>query len=630
MAWQADLCRFYPNAGGTTDWVYSAFVIGYQSPALANLVDGKVYHVRSEAAGLGQWELSEGVYTASTGTFSRTTVLYNSSGSGTKQSGAGTKINFTTVPQVAVVLLAEDVRNALTANLTVYVATTGSDTANTGLSAASPFATLQKAYNFISNNFDLQGFTPTIQLADGTYTTQLVINGSPTGRPQSIAVVGNTTTPANVILDMTAADCIQVTNAFVTVSGMELRTTAGLSCIAALEGSDVTIGPGMRFGASLTGTQLYSAPGKIHLNNSYAIVGSAGYHWHVRVGGRIDTPFGGAIVITLSAGLNFANGFAGLNFAQLFIAPGTLSFAGSAATGMRFFSHFGGRIESGGLGYRGFPGNAEGLRETGGQYDSETDATDTLRGWLSGLGLSTAGATATFGVAAGAANDSTNIMMMKLVSAYTKTTAAWAVGTGNGALDTGTIAASTWYHVFLIKRPDTYVVDVLVSLSATAPTLPTGYTYFRRIGSMKTDGSSQWIKFIQDGDKFRWATPVRDINNNNPGTAAVTLVFPSLPLGVRVQADLSAALFNNNAGGGTALYLSDLSQNDVAAGALTGFTIAATNTNAAAASVVFTGAPVSIMTDVLQSIRSRVGGSTADLNVMIMVHGYNDFRGRNG
>ena len=127
-----------------------------------------------------------------------------------------------------------------------------------------------------------------------------------------------------------------------------------------------------------------------------------------------------------------------------------------------------------------------------------------MRSYLAGLTLSTAGSSAAFGIAAGIAADSTNAVMMTLASAYSKTTGAWAVGTSLGGLDTGAIAANTWYHVHLIRRPDTGVVDVLLSLSATAPTLPANYTQFRRIGSMRTNASSQWLAFVQDGDRFTW------------------------------------------------------------------------------------------------------------------------------
>jgi hypothetical protein len=110
MAAFLDVCSFAPTLGGTTDWTYSAALTGYQSPAAAGAVNGAPYRVRAESADLTQWEITTGTYNSGTGVFSRTTVLYNSSGTGTGagQSGAGTKINFSTVPRVAVVALAED------------------------------------------------------------------------------------------------------------------------------------------------------------------------------------------------------------------------------------------------------------------------------------------------------------------------------------------------------------------------------------------------------------------------------------------------------------------------------------------------------------------------------------------
>ncbi len=110
MARWLDVCRFTPTLGGTTDWTYSAAVVGYQSPASAGIVNSGTYKYRAESADLSQWELGEGTYNTGTNVLTRTTVLYNSSatGTGTGQSGAGTKINFSTVPQVAVVALKED------------------------------------------------------------------------------------------------------------------------------------------------------------------------------------------------------------------------------------------------------------------------------------------------------------------------------------------------------------------------------------------------------------------------------------------------------------------------------------------------------------------------------------------
>lgn len=118
MAAWIDGCRFTPTAGSTTDWTFSAAVTGYMSPALAGVTNGRVYKYRAESADLTQWELGEGAYNTATGVLARTTVLYNSSGTGTAsgQSGAGTKINFSTVPQVAVVALKEDMISIEEAN----------------------------------------------------------------------------------------------------------------------------------------------------------------------------------------------------------------------------------------------------------------------------------------------------------------------------------------------------------------------------------------------------------------------------------------------------------------------------------------------------------------------------------
>jgi len=141
--------------------------------------------------------------------------------------------------------------------------------------------------------------------------------------------------------------------------------------------------------------------------------------------------------------------------------------------------------------------------------------------YLTGLTLSTAGSSATFSVAAGYAADSTNAELMTLASALSKTTAAWAVGSGNGAMDTGSIANSTWYHVHLIKRTDTQVVDVLFSLSASAPTMPTNYNRRRRIGTMLINASGQWVLFKQLGDEFLFDVVQPILNNVTPGSTAI-------------------------------------------------------------------------------------------------------------
>lgn len=56
------------------------------------------------------------------------------------------------------------------------------------------------------------------------------------------------------------------------------------------------------------------------------------------------------------------------------------------------------------------------------------------------------------------------------------------------ALDTGTIAVSSLYFIFVINNGST--TGTLASLSATAPTLPSGYTFFARVGAVRTINAS--------------------------------------------------------------------------------------------------------------------------------------------
>lgn len=61
---------------------------------------------------------------------------------------------------------------------------------------------------------------------------------------------------------------------------------------------------------------------------------------------------------------------------------------------------------------------------------------------------------------------------------------------GAGGLDTGTEANSTWYYVWIIYSGST--VSGLLSTSATAPTLPSGYTYSALVGAIYNESSGNF------------------------------------------------------------------------------------------------------------------------------------------
>jgi hypothetical protein len=184
------------------------------------------------------------------------------------------------------------------------------------------------------------------------------------------------------------------------------------------------------------------------------------------------------------------------------------------------------------------------------------------QGMLYGLTLSNNGADVTndIDIAVGnAASDTTPFNVMSLASTLTKRLdAAWAVGTNQGGLDTGSIANTT-YHVWLIQRSDTGVVDALFSTSATAPTMPTNYDRKRRIGSILRE-SAAIVLFFQNGDIFRRVTAATDRNNTVP--VASTLLTLSIPAGIVIQpicraflsvgASVSANMAFGSAAAGTA------------------------------------------------------------------------------
>jgi hypothetical protein len=244
-------------------------------------------------------------------------------------------------------------------------------------------------------------------------------------------------------------------------------------------------------------------------------------------------------------------------------------------------------------------------------------------GFLFGCTLSNAAADAVndITIAAGKARDATDATNIILASAITKKLdAAWAVGNDQGGLDTGS-AANVTYHVWLIKRSDTGVVDALLSTSATAPTMPANYTHKRRIGAILREGGNI-VAFRQTGDRFWRSTPSGDVNANDPGSAAVTRTL-KVPIGIEVN----AMVIHSAIQGGTGSYfyglLSSLADaNTVPSGTQHDLTIVGNNDSS--------GDSVSreVTTNTSGQIRSRLSGSIDTTYERVITLGWIDTRGR--
>lgn len=70
---------------------------------------------------------------------------------------------------------------------------------------------------------------------------------------------------------------------------------------------------------------------------------------------------------------------------------------------------------------------------------------------------------------------------------------------GAGGLDVGVRAAQTNYAIYVIMDPAGSVVSGLASLSFTAPTLPSGFTIYRRVGAISLNSASGIRPFFMSG-----------------------------------------------------------------------------------------------------------------------------------
>ena len=244
------------------------------------------------------------------------------------------------------------------------------------------------------------------------------------------------------------------------------------------------------------------------------------------------------------------------------------------------------------------------------------------QGHIYGLTLSNGtDATNDIDIAVGdAASDDTTPVLMTLSSAITKRLdAAWAVGTGNGGLDTGSIANTT-YHVWLIRRSDTGVVDGLFSASASSPTMPTNYDQKRRIGSIVRAGGAI-LSFSQLGNSFLWTDAILDITANTMGASAVTRTITA-PAGVQVDAILTTGVAVNAGLDGRGL-ISSLDEGDTAPGNTSNVGML---NNTGSDMQLFGG--LTIRTNTSAQLRTHFTVGPTGVTLLVSTRGYYDTRGQ--
>jgi hypothetical protein len=260
--------------------------------------------------------------------------------------------------------ISEAIREKLSANRTYFVDDTNGSDSNSGLASGSgnAFATIQKALD-VCATIDFNGFTVTIQLADGTYTAANSVRRCVGQAGESnLIIAGNSSTPGNVAL--TQSGSFVPTLSIPTNTGCLLKDCE----IAASSGYAVYVGGGVfrwsnvRFGT--TGQyHVFVEGGRAEAAGDYTISGDATCHWVAGAGGSYVKVQSRTITASGSrAFTQFANAQQGGS-----ITSNGCTFSGTV-TGARYSATLAGIIQTFGSGANYFPGNSAGTATSPGAY----------------------------------------------------------------------------------------------------------------------------------------------------------------------------------------------------------------------------------------------------------------------
>lgn len=228
----------------------------------------------------------------------------------------------------------------------------------------------------------------------------------------------------------------------------------------------------------------------------------------------------------------------------------------------------------------------------------------------------------------GQAVDSTGRAMMQLGSPIIKQIdAVWAAGSNVGGRASAVgLSPNQTYFCFLLRNPTNNAIEAGFDNALNASNLladATGFTQFRRVGAILTDGASNIRGFVQKEDRFLFKSIVQDLGQANPTTSA-TLHSLTVPTGIDVEADVAVEYITNDAGTFQAFGLiTSPGQNDDVP-SISRYNIRSERQDAAG---FFTSGTYERLTrtDTSGRIRSRFSSTSGD--VTIHTNGWSDDRG---
>ena len=229
-------------------------------------------------------------------------------------------------------------------------------------------------------------------------------------------------------------------------------------------------------------------------------------------------------------------------------------------------------------------------------------------------------------IAVGSCADSTNSFPMDLTSPLTKKIDLdWVEGDENGGLASGarsvadTPNATTTYFLYLIAKTDG-TTDAIWDTSPTGVNIfadASEYSYFRRIACHLIDGTNDITAYRQYGDNFWHSGGTIPLDLNGATVAAATPLELSVPKGIQVMAEITAALEEGSGSTRTTFMAKALSD---PTDSLTNYTIRVSNGGEKAQSTFH------ILTDTDALIMHNSQNTNSTLNVW--TRGWIDARGK--
>lgn len=253
------------------------------------------------------------------------------------------------------------VREALSSDRTYYVRTDGNNS-NDGLSNTSggAFLTIQRAMQAVGQ-IDFYGYTVTVQVTDGSYSTNYINIPVTVGQTSydKLVIQGNTTTPANCVINPPNGAFSAQPGSACSIKGFKIECAGGSAIYA---NNAVVYYGDIEFGAC-GGSHVEARYVSVvnALSGTFKISGNAAAHWNILSGSKLGFSARTIDIVGTPAITNFCT--ASDAYAQL----QSITFNGSA-TGRRYNANANGIIQTFGAGASYLPGNTTGVTSSQGQY----------------------------------------------------------------------------------------------------------------------------------------------------------------------------------------------------------------------------------------------------------------------